>query len=590
MQISKPTEHIKHSQDSLLPAQELQDTKQLVNVLLLAWKSYCLYPERHAASIKALENLESAFNVFFSTHSDLRLSVKKDSLLCESETLHEVSSDTPSEDIVSLLYRDGIQWLEFRQGLRQEELTSFFNILNKYRELEEETEGDIVTGLIDGNLEHINIKAVDTFWQDVPLIDFSNFNPSLPETEDSAKHIEPEKTEQQEGPRRNDISTKSIADPSISEELWEISPAEYEELQKMVLEEENWDNTEDIFDVLLVILGSQTDQYNFSSVLDFTLEEVAEAIEQEEYGLLLNLFQSLHQLLYRDASDEHDWVRLLIEGFFQDLSSSKIFDLITGKLMLLNDSDTEKIQALRQILLFLSPTGILSLGPILIQTRSSAVRKMILEAIEYLCLRDLEPLEKLLDSPEKELGESLLPVLSRLKKERTNKIFFKMTEHPSAKVRKEGIRVLLVRDPFFVQKLFFLIDDPRKEIRKDIFAGIAMQRSSVLENMLLKYIKENFDKKDSAHILACYEALGRCGSAAATPFLRRILLDQGWNWFKGYGKLIHREGAATALALLDTRAAKNILQTASKSKFKVVREAFDKAMAKIDASGEDSNG
>jgi len=589
MPTTKPAEHKKHSRQNPFSAAELQDARNLINALLMAWKNYCLYPEGHAASRKAIANLASGFDIFFSIHDDLRLTVEKNRLLCNTDVLHEVSSDTPTEDIITLLYRDGIQWIEFQHGLTIEELASFFKILNKYRVLVEEAEGDIVTALIDGDLEHINLKAVDTSWEDYPLIDFSKLTTLLPGTEDSVDQIE-EETQQLEESDRRDIYAKSIADPSISDALLEVSSAEHEELQKMVLEEENWDNTEDVFDVLLVILRSQTDQYNFSSVLDFTLEEVVEAIDQDEFGLLLNLFQSLHQLLYRDASDDLDWVRLLLDRFFQDLSSPEIFDRIAGKLLMLDDSNTEEIRVLRQALLYFSPEIILPLGQVIAETRSPSVHKMILEVIEYLCIRDMAPLEKMLDYPDKKLGEKLLPLLSRFKGDRTNKIFLKMTQHPSEKVRREGTRVLLARDPIFAQKLFFLIDDPYKGVRQDILSAIAKQKSSVLENMLLKYIKEYYDKKDSAHILACYEALGHCGSVTALSFFRRILLNQGWNWFKGLGKLLHREGAATALTLMDTREAKDILLAASKSKFKVTREAFHRAMAKINAPREDVNG
>ena len=164
-----------------------------------------------------------------------------------------------------------------------------------------------------------------------------------------------------------------------------------------------------------------------------------------------------------------------------------------------------------------------------------------------------------------------------------------MIEHPSEKVRIEAFRELVSRDPNFAQKLFSLIDDPSEKIRTGVLAAISKQRSTVLENMLLKYLRENSAQKDPAHILACYEALGRCGSNNSIPFLSRILLEQGWNRFKGLGKLIHREGAAVALTLLDTWEAKDILLAASKSKFKVIREAFNRAMARSDVSGENAN-
>jgi hypothetical protein len=217
----------------------LQDAGQLINIFMLAWKNFGLYPEEHTASQKAIQNLASTFDKFFNTHGDLRLTVEKDRLLYESDILHEVSSDTTTEDIISLLYRDGIKWFEFQHGLTIDELTCFFKIAFKYRMLEEETEGDIVTALMDADLEHITLKAVDTFWQDFPLIDFSQLDTSLPETEETAYQIETDKPQEPERSVRMETYAKSIADPSVSDALWEISPTEHEKLQQMVLDEEN---------------------------------------------------------------------------------------------------------------------------------------------------------------------------------------------------------------------------------------------------------------------------------------------------------------------------------------------------------------
>jgi HEAT repeat protein len=164
-----------------------------------------------------------------------------------------------------------------------------------------------------------------------------------------------------------------------------------------------------------------------------------------------------------------------------------------------------------------------------------------------------------------------------------------MCDHSSNKVRRKAIKELVGRDPKYAQKLFTLIDDPNKEIRTSILAAFANQRSSALENMLLNYLKENSTKKDPAHILACYETLGRCGSNTSVPYLRRIILDRGWNSFMGTGKLIFREYAAIALALLDTSEATDVLLKASKSKFRVIKKAFDRTKT-INVSGENTNG
>ncbi len=603
------TEQKQESHGETLSETELKDARDLLKVFLQAWKNYGLYPEGHAISSKSTQTLSSAFAVFLAKHGDLRVVVENNRLLWRGSSIHEIPSGASADDIIFPLYRDGINWIEFQQGLPLEELVCFFNILSKYNSLQEESDGDIVTELIDENLAYIEFTAVDILWQDYPLLDFSTLTTLATETGEDISPDAPEETEQQENTETGeetsqnetngteqqkstehpDAYVKSLNHPSISEALWKISPEELEELQEMVEEEENWANTEDVFDVLVTILRGQADKDDFSSVLDFTLEEVGEAIEQGEFGQLINLFQSLHQMLYRDIPAESLWSRPLLERFFQDLFRPEIIDLLGTRLLTLNDNDTEKIRHLRQVLLYFPSDAILLLGRIILQTRSLEVQKMLLEVSEHLCLRNIDPLENILEDEDKKLGEALLPVLRLLKGKRADKLFQKMVEHPSEKVRAQGAKMLLAKDPQNVSKLFFLINDPHDEVSKALLAGISGQKSSLVENLLLKYMKENLELKSPDHILACYETLSRCGSITSFQFLKRILLNQGWNRFTGFGKEIHRQGAATALALMDTREAKDILLEASQSKYPVIRQAFQLAMAKIDALREKSD-
>jgi hypothetical protein len=609
MLTTETTEQKQESHGETLSETELKDARDLLKVFLQAWKNYGLYPEGHAISSKSLQTLLSAFAGFHAKHGDLRLVVENNRLLWRDSSIHEIPPGVSADDIIFPLYRDGINWIEFQQGLPLEELVCFFNILNKYNSLQEESDGDIVTELIDENLAYIEFTAVDILWQDYPLLDFStlitpatetlkDFSPDAPEETEQQKNTETgEETsqnetngiEQQKSTEHTGAFVKSLNDPSISEALWKISPEELEELQEMVQEGEDLHNTEDVFDVLVTILRGQADKDDFSSVLDFTLEEVGEAIEQGEFGLLINLFQSLHQMLYRDIPAESLWSRPLLERFFQDLFRPEIIDLLGTRLLTLNDNDTEKIRHLRQVLLYFPSDAILLLGRIILQTRSLEVQKMLLEVSEHLCLRNIDPLENILEDEDKKLGEALLPVLRLLKGERADKLFQKMVEHPSEKVRAQGAKMLLAKDPQNVLKLFFLINDPHDEVSKALLAAISDQKSSMVENLLLKYMKENLELKSPDHILACYETLSRCGSITSFQFLKRILLNQGWNRFTGFGKEIHRQGAATALALMDTREAKDILLEASQSKYPVIRQAFQLAMAKIDALREKSD-
>ena len=187
------------------------------------------------------------------------------------------------------------------------------------------------------------------------------------------------------------------------------------------------------------------------------------------------------------------------------------------------------------------------------------------------------------------MGDSLLGILNGLQGDRANKILLTMCGHPSGQVRRKAIKELIDRDPKYITKLFSFIDDPNKEIRSSILAAVAKNKSSGTENMLLGYLRGNLTLKDPTHILACYKALGCCGSNLAVPFLRRTLLSRGWNSFMGSGKSVFREGAAIALVLIGTPEANNVLQKAAKSKFRVIRNAFDRTKTISNVSGKNTN-
>ncbi|MEJ2431439.1 MAG: hypothetical protein P8075_21360, partial [Deltaproteobacteria bacterium] len=244
--------------------------------------------------------------------------------------------------------------------------------------------------------------------------------------------------------------------------------------------------------------------------------------------------------------------------------------------------------ALDQALYFFPPEVIPFLVPVMIQRSSPDIQQMVSEVIVHLSRRDIGPLEKLAEQHTTEMGDKLLVILSHLQGDRANNVLFKMCNHSPDKVRRKAIKELVDRDPQYVQKLFSLIDDSSQEIRNCILTAIKKHKSSELEKMLLNYLKENSTQKDPGHILACYLALGRCGSSLSVPFLSRILMNRGWNSFMGTGKLNFREGAAIALALLNIPEAKDVLQKASKSRFRVIKKALAKTNA-MTVSGEKTN-
>jgi hypothetical protein len=233
--------------------------------------------------------------------------------------------------------------------------------------------------------------------------------------------------------------------------------------------------TDDLFELLLIILRNQTQQEKFTAVLGFISEVAFETIELEKFDLLIKLFQSLHKLLSPEISTEQDWKIPLIDRFFHDLSKPEIFQLISEKLLQLQTSEIEKLEALEQALHYFSPEVIPFLVPVIMQRSSHEIQQLVSEVIVHLSQRDIGPLEKIAEQHGLEMGDKLLAILNCLQGDQVNGILFKMCEHPSNKVRRKAINELVERDPKYAQKLFSLIDDPSKEIRACILAAFAKQ-------------------------------------------------------------------------------------------------------------------
>ena len=81
--------------------------------------------------------------------------------------------------------------------------------------------------------------------------------------------------------------------------------------------------------------------------------------------------------------------------------------------------------------------------------------------------------------------------------------------------------------------------------------------------------------KERQHVVACYRALGCCGSSLSVPFLRQQLLGRPLSF--GVRRTLKRQCAALALGLLDQDGARSALAKAAKSICLPIRRAARRA-------------
>jgi HEAT repeat protein len=206
------------------------------------------------------------------------------------------------------------------------------------------------------------------------------------------------------------------------------------------------------------------------------------------------------------------------------------------------------------------------------QIPSAALQQQLTEVIRIMAKRDLRPLEGLLHRSEESLVQILVDIIGSLEGEKPYQLLLKTIHHPSERVRKNTLKHLIARDPQAFEKVFPLIEDPSETVRRMMLERLGQSRSEVAESLLLHYLAHRrFKLTNREHLLACYRALGRCGSRRSIPFLRGLLLDGGW--IPRFCTSLHRRGAAVALMALETDEAKETLERASKSLVPSVRLA-----------------
>jgi hypothetical protein len=557
-------------------AQELQAVEAVIASFVMAAKNYAIYPESHATCQNSLQTVKSRLDEFIENYGDLRFEVTKDRLLFKSETVQQ--DDSKTEKLAFPLFRDGIQWLKFKQGLELWEISGFFKIYNDYKMLQEEAEGDLVTALWEMDFPHLQYSATDVLWKAETLSDFSTLKVTHPETPDAA-------VQEQADDDQQDVADTAEAAPdagigltlsTMDRTIWQLTPEESRILKQMVDEEEQQSGTQDVLDVLSVILRTQNKPEDYSSILEFIKEEFKNALAQGNFQIALDFLEGLRKT-YQSCKIEKPWARPLLRDFFIDISSSQVLGVLKQILPIFDKQHTDRIEAFRRLFLRFPPAAITALAPLLLEKLSVSMERKLMETIGSLALKDIHPLEQLLDRPEEALVKKLVFIIGHIKGEKTGQILLEMTHHESAWVRLEDLKALARRDENMTKKLFPLIDDPVLPIRRMMWKYLEKHEDPETGNLIRNYLDhKKIRREDHEQILNCYKTLVRCDSRCFVPFLRESLISQGLNF--SFDRSLRRQGAALALLELDTEEAQEVLGQASKSLFPNVRSAYQKAL------------
>ena len=541
-----------------------------------AAKSFSLYPATHVISENLLSGLVNSLTNFFQLCPGLKLTIDKDRLSYKEIDVYQ--SNGREDFVVAPLFRDGIIWIEFRKGITAPELSFLLDKLHEYRTISDESEGDLVTALWQKNLPHIHYEAADVFWETQPRLDFSHFDVSdsskeLQQGPSGLRHSNADGEQQSGSEDTKDPSTVSIISKDVKRSLTPLTPGEKKQLQNLIKEEEHRNRSEDILDLLLIILEDEAEEEEFNSILELLVQEFEYILRHGEFRLAFKILNHLRKLSGKDPSDK-TWRDLLIDQYFERVSDAEFLEVLKSYLAEFKSDDANRLKVFRQVLLMLRPKAVLTLAPLLSEVSSVALRRRLMEAIGILSKRDLKPLCQLLKVPDEQMIKRLVTIVGHLGGKDPQRLLLDMARHPSLDVRQEALKQLLNRNGCVQRSFFFLLEDSSDVIRREILHRLASERNPRSEDPLLEYLGQKvFNVSTNDHILACYKALGKCGSIRSIPFLKATLEERSWWEIFNFAGPPHRRGAALALAALNNPEADKILMQATRSFFPPIKRA-----------------
>ncbi len=543
-----------------------QTVKRILLAFNAAYKKLNLYSERHNIYKDAMHQCTDLLVAFLEENGSLRLRIERNRMIYNDETVYEGASE--STDLVSILHRDGILWVEFQPGIGSWELDAFLKVLRDYSVLDEDAEDDIVTALWEHDFPSIAHEADELvlgLGDDLVMEEF----PCCPPESLDAPNQHDDAQGQAGAPMQAAGATVDAAALDVPADSLQLSREEREQLERMVAAEERPDGSDHIVDVLLYIIERHCLPEDVEELLAYMTQALREALLDYRFSYLRTVLMKFRKQHKAFKSASH-WASPYLERFLRTLSSTAFLKNLIEISPMVEKTDVESLKDLKPFLALLNNEAISALAPIMMQSRSPRLQRLLLGTIAGMARRDIQPLEKLLVSSDKALAGRLVIILKFFDDDHSRGLLSKLLRDDSEIIRKQALKAVLGRsEPTLApEEVFALIDDTDPGVRGLILRHLGRERSVLAENLLLDYLQSGHGKLgDSDHFVAVCRSLGKCASDRSVPLLKSLLFKFPRLGVLRSRKSVKRQAATAALRELRTEKASALVERTGRGFF-----------------------
>jgi HEAT repeat protein len=549
--------------------------RDLMNIFVKTIKAFRIFPPENPSLVGFRELLFRKFQFFLKRYHVFSFKIGEYEFSFNSRILYE-NKDLKGS-LAFFLYKDGLREFRFLEGLEEWEIQGFLDIIKRGDQVNK-LEDDLVTMIWERDFVHISYQATDEYLEDTAVIipeNIEQFRKNLI-FEPLAHQVDPDYLDEETGEEVNyyEAMTRAASPPSVAmnRDVYFLTPQELEGLRKEVETETSPIFLFNIIDILFEIMGLEKKPEPYQDAVT-VLNKLLDAL------LTLGEFQKATDLLSRvfiilKTYTLQEWQLKAIQQLAESAGDPQRIERI-GKV--LERREGVRLDEVRGYLKLLNPSSLQPLMKVLGDLGNPKARRTVCDAICEIGKNQIDQILPFMEDRRWYLVRNVVYILGRIGKEPAIPSVQKALGHREMRVRREAVQAL---GSIGGAKAFHLLIKALQDVDVRIRCAAALNLGKVGRKNSLPYLLEviqakEFTGKEAAEKKAFFDAIGLAGSNDPIPLLRKLLMKKAWFRRKKVDEL--RQGAASALALIASREAKEVLELGQKSKNARIRKACQQA-------------
>ncbi len=559
-------------------SQDLEEkVKGLFQVLGKALRAHQLYDENNPVFQRFVSQLREALQNLWGEMDRLPVTVEEKRLLWIGKPVYE--SDSRTDSLSFLFYKDGIREFTLHEGLELHELNQFLQILNRARDLRAEGD-DLLTILWDAELKYFTYGYIDILAESMSLEPpsagdggFGGFHEILQAELGEDALTEGDRAGESSGGGRNATGVVSAGD--FNPTIYSLDPAELDQLQEEIRREME----RDVRGEVLSALFDRIEEARFPE----RQREILEIFE-----MLLPNFLSRGLLSYAGAILE-ELARLLASDDAlrpgERMAAERLLDEVSGA-----DTLKELIQSLEDGSVSPEPAELAallrhlradSLRPLLRAAEEAGdpnVRTIIQNSVRGIAKRYTRALVDCLEADDPVVVVGALNLAGSLQLRESAARVAELLAHEAPEVRLAAIHAATaLKMPVAIGALLDALSDPEREIRIAAAKALGGLRYGPAAGYFRDAIKgKQLRHSDLSEQIAFFESYGLLRDPEGVRLLDGLLNGRGFLGRKESGEI--RACAALALGKMRSGEAIAALEKAANEQDPVVRSAVNRAL------------